>query len=278
MTYSEFGWEIRDGTQLCAYRWEPTTEPKKVVCLVHGLGEHSIRYSHVAKSLNEASYSFVAFDMRGHGKSQGQRGHTPSLETLYEDIATLIDEVKRETSGLPIFLYGHSLGGMLVLSYISRHSPQLAGAISTGPLLRPGFETPAWKLSLGKLMRRIAPTFSMSNGLDRSGLSRDAEIVHAYNTDPLVHDRVSARLGIDMLEEGLWLLHSTPKLEIPTLLMHGSLDRICSPRASMEFAETAGDLLTLKIWDGLYHEIHNEPEKDQVLQYFIQWLNERISP
>lgn len=275
MTYSEFGWETKDGYQLCAYRWVPTSEPKGVICLVHGLGEHSNRYAHVATALNKAGYSFVAFDLRGHGKSQGQRGHSPSLKTLHEDIATLIDEVKRETSDLPIFLYGHSLGGMLVLSYITRHSPQLAGVVSTGPILRPGFNPPAWQLSLGRIMRRLMPTFSMANGLDRSGLSRDTEVVHAYNTDPLVHDRVSAQLGIDFLEEGLWLLQSAPKFQIPILLMHGSLDRICSPQASMEFAKTAGDPVTLKIWDGLYHEIHNELEKDQVFQYLIQWLNER---
>jgi acylglycerol lipase len=275
MTYSEFEWQTSDGILLSAYRWAPE-EPQGNVCLVHGLGEHSARYAHVANLLNQAKYTFVAFDLRGHGQSQGPRGHSPSLEHLYEDITTLIDKLKSENPDLPTFLYGHSLGGMLVLGYAARLSPDLAGIISTGPLLRPGFEPPAWKLPLGRLMRSLMPTFSMSNELDRPGLSRDAEVVHAYNTDPLVHDRISAQLGVDMLEEGLWLLRNVPTLKIPTLLMHGSLDRICSPEGSRQYAETAGELMTLKMWEGLYHEIHNEPEKDQVIQYLIQWLNERI--
>jgi len=275
MTYSEFEWQTSDGILLSAYRWDPE-EPKANVCLVHGLGEHSARYAHVANLLNRAKYTFVAFDLRGHGQSQGPRGHSPSLEHFYEDITTFIEKAKSEAPDLPTFLYGHSLGGLLVLSYATRLSPDLAGVISSGPILRTGFEPPAWKLTLGKVMRSLMPTFSMSNELDRSGLSRDGDVVHAYNTDPLVHDRISAQLGIDMLEEGLWLLNGAPKMKIPTLLMHGSIDRICSPGASRQFAASAGELMTSKMWEGLYHEIHNEPEKDQVIQYLIQWLNDRI--
>jgi acylglycerol lipase len=273
MPFTEMEWKSKDHLNIYARYWQPEGNLKGTICLVHGLGEHSGRYSHVGQFLNSAGYALLATDLRGHGKSEGQRGHTPSMEALREDISRQLEEVQEQVPGAPIFLYGHSLGGTLVLSYGIRLNPKINGVIATGPLLRTGFEPPAWKLSLGRMMRNLFPTFTMSNEIDRDGLSRDPQVVHAYKTDPLVHDRLSAQLGIDMIEEGLWLLENASTLEVPTLLMHGSNDRICSLQASQEFAQKAGTSCTLKIWEGHYHEIHNEPEKDQVLEYFLQWLN-----
>jgi acylglycerol lipase len=273
MTISEMEWKSKDHHNIYARYWQPEGNYKGTVCLVHGLGEHSGRYFHVGQFLNSSGYALLAADLRGHGKSEGQRGHTPSIEVLREDISRQIDEAQEKAPSAPIFLYGHSLGGTLVLSYGIRSNQKVNGVIATGPLLRTGFEPPAWKLSLGRIMRSLFPTFSMSNEIDRDGLSRDPQVVHAYNTDPLVHDRLSAQLGIDMIEEGLWLLENASSLGSPTLIMHGSDDRICSPQASQEFAQKADSICRLKIWDGQYHEIHNEPEKDQVLEYLLQWLD-----
>ena len=116
----------------------------------------------------------------------------------------------------------------------------------------------------------------MSNELDRDALSKDPNVVHAYNTDPLVHDRITARLAIDMLDSGLWLLDNAQRLRIPTLLTHGRADRVCSAPASQEFATNAGDICTLKLWDGLYHETHNEPEKDDVISFTLEWINQQL--
>ena len=272
MNYTEMEWKTKDNLKIVARYWKPETALKGAVCLVHGLGEHIGRYTHVGKFFNAAGYAFFAADMRGHGKSQGQRGHTPSIDVLMEDISKLLEEAKTIVLDTPIFLYGHSLGGTLVLSYCARREPQIKGAIASGPLLRPGFDPPAWKLSLGRMMRNLWPTLAMSNEIDRDGLSRDPEVVLAYNTDPLVHDRVSARLGIDMIEEGLWLIENASKVKVRHLLMQGSDDRLCSPKASQEYAQNAGGICELKIWDGLYHEIHNEKEQHQVLQYALQWM------
>ena len=272
MQHFEFEWQTEDRLQLYAQGWQPEAEPKGVVCLVHGLGEHSGRYGHLAAFLSQAGYALLTFDLRGHGKSEGQRGHTPSYEALLDDISHLLAEAAKRYPERPRFLYGHSLGGNLVINYAMRRRPQLAGVIATGPLLRPGFEPPAWKLTLGKIMYSLWPTLSMSNELDRQDLSRDPEVVRAYNDDPFVHDRVSARLAMDMLQADLWALEQAAEFPLPLLLMHGSADRLTSAQASREFAAQAGHRCTLKIWDGFYHEIHNEPEQGQVFECLLEWL------
>jgi len=273
MQHFEFEWQTEDGLRLYAQGWQPETESKGVVCLVHGLGEHSGRYAHLAAFLNQAGYALLAFDLRGHGKSEGQRGHTPSYQALLEDISHLLEEAAERYLDRSRFLYGHSLGGTLVIEYALRHCPQLAGVIASGPLLRTAFEPPAWKLTLAKIMRSLWPTLALSNEIDRQALSRDPEVVRAYNDDPLVHDRLSTRLGMDMLQSGLWSLEHAAEFALPLLLMHGSADRLTSAQASREFAAQAGDGCTLRIWDGFYHEIHNEPEQGQVFAYLLEWLN-----
>ena len=193
MQHFEFEWQTEDGLRLHAQGWQSATAPKGVICLVHGLGEHSGRYGHLAAFLNQAGYVLLAFDLRGHGKSEGQRGHAPGFEALLDEVSQLSEEATERYPDRPRFLYGHSLGGNLVITYALRRHPQLAGVIATGPLLQPAFEPPAWKMTLGKIMYSLWPTLSTSNEIDRQGLSRDPEIVRAYNDDPLVHDRLSAR-------------------------------------------------------------------------------------
>jgi alpha-beta hydrolase superfamily lysophospholipase len=276
MQHFEFGWQTEDGLQLYAQGWQPETEPRGVVCLVHGLGEHSGRYKHLAAFLNQAGYVLLAFDLRGHGKSQGQRGHTPSYEALLDDIAHLLEEAAERYPDRLCFLYGHSLGGNLVINYALHRRPPLAGVVATGPLFRPAFEPPAWKLTLARIMYSVWPTLAMSNELDRQVLSRDPAVVHAYNEDPLVHDRLTPRLTMDMLQSGLWALEHAAEFPLPLLLMHGSADRLTSAQASREFAAQAGERCTLKIWDGFYHEIHNEPEQGEVFAYLLEWLNDSL--
>ena len=273
MQHFECGWQTEDGLRLYTQGWQPQTEPKGVVCLVHGLGEHSGRYAHLAAFLNRAGYSLLAFDLRGHGKSEGQRGHAPNYEALLDEVSQLLKEAAKRCPDCPRFLYGHSLGGNLVIEYALRCRPKLAGVIATGALFRTAFEPPAWKLTLAKILYSLWPTLSLSNEVDRPGLCRDPEVVRAYNDDPLVHDRLSVRLGMDMLQSGLWALGHAATFPLPLLLMHGGADRITSPQASREFAAQAGDVCTLKIWDGFYHEIHNEPEQKQVFEYLLEWLN-----
>jgi alpha-beta hydrolase superfamily lysophospholipase len=277
MQHNELNLQTGDGLHIYAQEWVPDGDPKGVVCLVHGLGEHSGRYAHLGEYLATNAFVLNTFDLRGHGKSEGQRGHSPSLEVIYDDFTLFLEHARDLHPNQPLFLYGHSLGGMLVLNYAIREAPSLNAIISTSPILRPAFEPPAWKITLGRLMYRIMPTLAMSNELDREALSRDHEVVDAYNADPLVHDRISSRLAIDMLDGGLLLLDNAQQLRIPTLLVHGVEDRICSAPASQEFAQKAGDICTLKLWEGLYHETHNEPEKEDVVKFTLAWINEQLN-
>lgn len=277
MAHTQFEWTSADGIRFYGQAWEPEAPMRAVVALVHGLGEHSGRYAHVAEALNGAGYALAAFDLRGHGKSTGPRGHIPSYDALMDDIAQFLQQVAERFPGRPVFLYGHSLGGDLVLNYALRRRPPLAGVICTGPTLRLGFEPPPLKVFMGRVMNFIAPTFSQSNELDVTALSRDPLVVQAYTSDPLVHDRLSARLFAGLVESARWALaHAGEFPPLPLLLEHGSADRICSPSGSREFAAQVPGDCTLKVWDGLYHEIHNEPQKGEVLAYTIAWLNGHV--
>jgi len=247
------------------------------VCLVHGHGEHVGRYAHVGETFSRAGYALVGFDERGHGKTSGPRGHVPSYDAMMDDIADFLAMMKTRYPGLPVFLYGHSMGGNQVLNFGLRRKPELAGVIATDPWLRLAFDPPAIQVFLGRTMNNIAPGFIQKSGLETAALSRDQKVVDAYITDPLVHDKISARLFVGMYESGLWALDHAAEFSLPLLLMHGTADRLTSYKASREFAEHGGKNITFREWDGFYHEIHNEPEKAEVLKAMINWMDEQLS-
>lgn len=276
MKTAKWHWKSQDGLEMYAQSWEPDDEPKAVVSLVHGLGEHIGRYTHVAAALNKAGYALAGYDLRGHGKSGGPRGYTPSYDALMDDTAQFINLVAGRYPGLPRFLYGHSMGGNLVINFALSRDAELVGVIATGPWLKLKFQPPPSKVLLGKMIGKLVPTFSQANGLETEALSRDPEVVHAYVNDPLVHDKISARLFVDMVEKGLWALGHAAENSLPLLLMHGGADRIISSEASEQFAASAGDKVTLHIWNGLYHEIHNEPEQDEVFAFMIEWMDTQL--
>ncbi len=272
-----FQWNLksRDGLELSACCWKPEN-PKAVVVLIHGHGEHTQRYLHVANAFTQAGYALQSFDLRGHGQSAGQRGHTPNYDSLMGDIADFIVDAQKRFSGLPVFLYGHSMGGNQVINYSLRSPQELKGVIATGPWLKLAFDPPAAQILMAKLLNNIAPSFSLSSGLSQTALSRDPDVVSKYAADPLVHDKISVRLYTSMYGNGFWALEHAGELKIPMLLMHGSADKLTSAQASQEFARKAGNLVTLRIWDGFYHEIHNEPEKIEVIQTMVDWLDHHI--
>jgi len=268
----EFKITTTDGLKLCGQNWKPRGKVKAVVCLVHGLGEHCGRYDPVARAFTEKGFAVLAFDLRGHGRSDGPRGHAPSYAALMNDISQLIETGKQRFPSLPVFLYGQSLGGNLVLYYVLRRCPDLTGVIASSPLFRPAFKPPAWKMGILRSMADFRPGLTLSSGLEQMALSRDIKVVQAYQNDPLTHDRISARLAVDILRNGQWNLDHAKEFPLPLLLMHGDADRITSAQASQEFAAQAEDHCTLKIWKGLYHELHNEPEQNEVLTHTLDWM------
>jgi acylglycerol lipase len=272
MKHQELEWKTRDGAKLFAQAWEPETEIVGVVCLVHGLGEHSGRYAHVAQYMTKAGYAVLGFDLRGHGRSEGKRGHIPSYDLAMEDIALLIEEAGRRWVGKPLFLYGHSLGGNFVINYALRCSSPVEGVISTSPVL--GLDNPPrLKMMLGKLLYKVAPTFTMPNGLDVTGLARDEKVVAEYKADPLIHDQVSAALGLGFLEAGDWAMERAEELKKPLLLIHGDEDRLTSCYRSEQFARRAPGNATFKKWAGGYHELHNDFEQQALLTTVREWMD-----
>ena len=212
--------------------------------------------------------------MVGHGRSGGPRGHASDYALLLDDVGVLVGELQQRGDGhLPRFLYGHSLGGNLVLNYALRCRPQVAGLIVTSPLLRPAVQLPWWKLLLGHALNRCWPRVTFDAGIDPTDLSHDPQAVQRYRDDPLVHRRVSARLGVQMLAAGLWAYRHAEELNVPTLLMHGAADRITSAEASREFAARAGSICSLKIWPDRCHELHWESNRAEVLDFVLNWLN-----
>ena len=280
MQHIEFAQQAPDGIQFYFQGWQPETPPKAVVCLVHGLGEHSGRYAHVAAALNDAGYTLFGFDLRGHGRSGGPRGHTPTYETLMDDIGRLLAEATQRYPGRPQFLYGHSLGGNLVLNYALRRcsgqalrtETSIAGVVSTSPGLRVANPLPPFQVALAKVMNKLQPSMQMANGLALDGLARDPEVIRAYTSDPLVHNKISVRLALEMLQAGEWALAHAGEFPLPLLLVHGTADKLTSAPASQEFAAKVRGDCTLKLWEGFYHETHNEPEKAEVLDFMIDWL------
>ena len=265
----------KDGTSLYGQEWL-VENPKAAICLVHGLGEHIGRYEHVAEFLNSHQISFFATDLRGHGQSEGKRGHTPSHDMLLDDVEELLMYARAEYNDIPLFLYGHSLGGNIVTNYIlKKNTNELTGAIISSPWLALAFEPPAFQIKLAQFFSGILPSLTQPNGLDINHLTNDDAVNQAYKNDALVHNKISTRLFTESYREGLWALENTHKNKIPLLIYHGTEDRITSPEASKTFAEKIGELATYHQWPSIKHEPHNDIDKEEVLAMVLDWVNEK---
>lgn len=269
---TSFKIQTKDNLSLQGYTCPVSQTPNAVIVQVHGMGEYAERYEHVATFFSEKNIAWFSIDLRGHGRSEGKRGHTPDYEALLTDIEQLHRHASQSYSNLPIILYGHSMGGNLLLNYIIRKKPQVAGAIITSPYLRLSFEPPAWKVTLGKISAGILPTLTQPTGLDTKALSRDLNVVNAYDNDPLVHDKITSAFFVNVHTAGPYAIEHANQIQIPILLMHGTSDAITSYKASEELAHRNTKYITLKLWEGLYHEIHNEPEKLDVLNTMFDWM------
>ncbi|MFZ5944937.1 MAG: alpha/beta hydrolase [Bacillota bacterium] len=270
--HSELNWTTDDGLKIFSQFWQPQGETKGVINLVHGLGEHSGRYETYAKKLADAGYVFFAFDLRGSGKSGGKRGHVPAYKFFLNDIHQFLQESHKRFPYKPQFLYGHSLGGNLALNYCMRRNYELQGLIVTSPWLKLALKPSLFKILLGQGVDLVWPSFSQHNGISAHALSHDPQIVESYANDPLVHNRISTRLFFEAHRAANWTLEHSQDLRIPLLLMHGTEDGITSYEGSKEFAAGVKGECTLKLWEGQYHELHNEYVKEEVFQEILGWL------
>ncbi|HSB03154.1 MAG TPA: lysophospholipase [Anaerolineales bacterium] len=270
----------QDGTSFYARRWEPDErKPKALVVLVHGLGEHTGRFTHVGKAMTEAGYALAGFDLRGHGKSGGARGHTPSLDAYMQDIRQFFQLMTQRYPDLPQFLYGHSLGGLLSLAYAIQYGAGLKGVMVTSPGLRTALQEQKAKVAVVRLLGSLLPGVTAHSGLDPATISRDPDVVNAYVNDPLVHYSTSLGFGKAGLNAIDLCFARAKEFPVPLLIMHGKQDRLAYPSGSEDFAKlvgAAGGDVTLKLWDDLYHELHNEPEKAEVFKFMIGWLDKHV--
>ncbi len=274
MTQLEFERPSNDGVKLYFQCWQTDQSPKGIVCMVHGLGEHSGRYAHWADLLNKAGYEFMAYDLRGHGKSEGQRGHVSSFDDYVKDTDLLLQEAEARFPGMPRFLYGHSLGGLITTYYVLLRKPRLNGVIVTALSIRTSLQSQKAKVMLSKVLGSIVPKMTIDTGLIPATISRDPDIVTRYINDPLVHHKVSVGWGKSALETIAWTDQHVGEWTLPVLFMHGEADQLGFADGSREFAGKIKGDCTLKIWPGLYHEVHNEPEKEEVFSYLLNWLDE----
>ncbi len=269
-------WVDAEGLKFYSQGWEPDKKPKAAVVLLHGLGEHTGRYAHVGEALSKAGYAVMGVDLRGHGRSGGLRGHTPSADAYVQDIDLLLQHVRQRYPGLPLFLYGHSLGAILVLYYTLRRRPNVVGVIASSPALHSGLETQREKVWLAKALGGLVPAMSVPSGLETAALSHDPEVEKRYVADPLVHNKTTLGFGKASLGVIRWTLEHAAEFPVPLLLSHGAEDRIAFPSSSREFATAAGDKATLLLWEGMYHETHNEPGQADVLKAYVQWMDARL--
>jgi acylglycerol lipase len=273
----DFNIKLSNGQVLKGMIQSPGDNVRAVIVMVHGIGEHIQRYDYWTGMFRKEGIAFTGVDLPGHGRSDGRRGNIKSYKLLGEMITIMIDSCRKTFPGIPVYLYGHSLGGGIVLDYILRVNPRIKGAIVTSPWLRLSFEPPKIKVMLASLMKNLVPGLVQPTGLNVSHISHDQAVIEKYKTDPLIHDMCSVSLYNEAMKAAKYSLEHASELKIPTLLIHGSDDQINSPDGSREFAEKS-DKVTLKIWEGGYHELHNETFKDDVFRYILDWINNKPVP
>jgi alpha-beta hydrolase superfamily lysophospholipase len=246
-----------------------------LVVIVHGFGEHSDRYEWVARRLADAGFAVFAGDHRGHGRSEGERALV-DVDDAVADIDRLVDLACAQLPGLPVFMLGHSLGGMLALRYALAHQVRLRGLVLSGPLA--AVDAPPALARVGRLVARVAPRLGLIK-LDPDLVSRDPEVVAAYRADPLVHHgRVPARTAAQMAETVASFPESVGAITLPTLIVYGTADGLCPPRGSVMLGERIGsDDLTVRAYGGLFHEVLNEPERETVIGDVLGWLEAHLS-
>jgi alpha-beta hydrolase superfamily lysophospholipase len=244
----------------------PVTNPHGTVVLVHGIGEHCGRYTHVVDALNHAGWSVFAYDQRGHGRSPGARGVLPHPEALLDDLGQVLDGIHAHK----LVLLGHSMGGVVAARFVAEARRKVDALVLSSPALKNRLKlTDRIKLALGTL---LAPNLVLPNGLDATKIAHDPEVVRAYRNDPLVHDRLTPRLVNFILDSGRIVRQRAGTWRVPTLLLWAGDDRLVDPEGSREFARNAPtDVVTTREFAGLYHEILNEGDP-RVFDTMLDWM------
>jgi alpha-beta hydrolase superfamily lysophospholipase len=253
----------------------PGENIRAVVIFVHDLCDHVQRYSSWIEKFSGRNFGFVAFDLPGHGRSDGKRGNIKSYSLPREMLDTLIKENKKTFPGVPVFLYGYGMGGVIVLEYILKRNPVVAGAVISSPWLKLSFKPYGKRNLLSRAISGLYPSFTKPAGLDSSHFSHDQGFRDKYLADPLIHGQISVSLYKSALSAADYSLRKAPDLKVPVLMMHGSGDLIASPDGTREFASRT-NMAQIKIWEDGYHELHGELFKEELFEYISDWIEKHI--
>lgn len=280
MSHEEIEFITTDGIALLGRVWLPEGSPRAVVCIAHGLGEHGGRYEHVASDLTAAGYAVLAPDHRGHGRSGGLRGHVDGFDTFATDLCGFIAAQQAKLGqDLPLFLLGHSMGGLITIRTLQTSgTPAFAGAVISNPLLGVAVKVPAVKAAAGRFLSKFLPKVRLDNEIDSSDLCRDPTVVAAYNADPLVHSKVSTRWYTSMLS-ALESANAQPDaITVPTLWLLSGGDQMCDTSVTRAFVASLpeGPVSTLN-FPAAFHEAHNGPDKQELKQGVVDWLNGQLT-
>jgi alpha-beta hydrolase superfamily lysophospholipase len=267
-----------DGENIAVQDWpcQQSGPPRGMVLIVHGLGEHAGRYDPLAKRLNQWGFAVRSYDQYGHGESDGVRGGLPTTHRLLDDLTDLVESsYRRAGPGVPLLLFGHSMGGLVAASFVSRGRQPVDALVLSSPLLAMRLN-PVQKLMM-KVVPKVAPNLTLGNGIDAAHLTHDHAVVAEYRIDPRVHDRISGRLARFLADEGAAVVARAPTWQVPTLLMYAGQDKLVDPEGSRRFAAAAPPaMVAAHCFDNLYHEIFNEVDRETVYGHLRQWLDARF--
>lgn len=257
--------------------WLPDGQPRAVLLVVHGIGEHSGRYMNVVNYLVPLGYAIYAIDHVGHGKSDGAREYVERFEDYIDTLEIFFSMVRKWQPGKPVFMIGHSLGGLIGVVYLLDHQAGLAGAVISGPAVSVPQNVSPLTVAMGKLLSTIAPKLGLI-GLKADGVSRDPAVVRAYVDDPLVYTgKTPVRSAAEALKAMQRVSAEARRITLPILILQGSEDKLVDPKGAQMLYDKVGSTdKTYKLYEGLYHEVHNEPEHDRVLGDVGAWLEAHL--
>ena len=267
----------RDGVALFERRWLPAGGWKAGVVLCHGYAEHSGRYQRVAAHLNEHGYAVFALDLRGYGKSPGERAFISSFDLYVDDLAAYIQYVRPEIEPRPIFLMGHSMGGLVLALYAATRAPSARGLVFSSPLLRVSDDVSPFLQRISGVVGALLPRLAVLR-METAAVSRDPEAVREYEADPLVyHGKILARTGAEITRATNRIQRHMEDIALPLIAIHGTGDRLCDCRGSQQLCDRAQSRdKTLRLFEGGYHELFNDLEKERFLAELTQWLGARV--
>lgn len=271
------GWmHVEGGVRLAGRRW-PCKDPIAAVVIIHGYADHSLRYTHVGRFLRENQISAFAVDLRGHGQSDGPRGHVASFDDYLDDVDAILNVVEQNRLNVPVFVLGHSMGGLVALAHAIRRPHKYQGLILSSPFLGVAIQVPAIKQALGRVMSVIWPPLALPSGIDPRDLTHDTAICDEYASDPLVFKTATARWYTEAMKSIDAVKSNASKLKLPTLILQAAEDKLADPKAAKPLFDRLGSEDKSYIeYPSFYHEIFNEIEKEKPLNDMQQWISNHL--